>query len=59
MVELDKAYPGYGLAGHKGYGTKEHLACLHDLGPCPIHRKSFSPVKEEVRYAAQANGHFG
>ncbi|MBI4181163.1 MAG: ribonuclease HII [Chloroflexi bacterium] len=46
MVEMDKTYPGYGLAQHKGYGTEEHLACLQRLGPCPIHRQSFSPVKD-------------
>ena len=44
MVELDKVYPGYGLAQHKGYATKEHLACLYRLGPSPIHRRSFKPV---------------
>jgi len=48
MAELDKIYPGYGLAGHKGYGTKEHLACLHRLGPSPIHRRSFQPVKDLI-----------
>jgi len=48
MVELDRVYPGYGLAGHKGYGTREHLACLHRLGPSPIHRRSFQPVKDLV-----------
>jgi len=47
MVELDRSYPGYGLAHHKGYGTKEHLACLRRLGPSPIHRQSFKPVKKE------------
>ena len=46
MVELDAVYPGYGLAEHKGYGTKEHLACLRRMGPCPIHRRSFQPVRE-------------
>jgi ribonuclease HII len=46
MVELDRAYPGYGLARHKGYGTKEHLACLRRHGPCPMHRQSFRPVRE-------------
>lgn len=46
MVELDSVYPGYGLAHHKGYGTREHLECLHRLGPCPIHRHSFQPVKD-------------
>ncbi len=46
MVELDKEYCGYGLAQHKGYGTRQHLACLRRLGPSPIHRQSFSPVKD-------------
>ncbi len=45
MVEFDKIYPGYGLAEHKGYGTQAHLACLRRLGPCPIHRRSFQPVR--------------
>jgi len=45
MIELDGIYPGYGLAQHKGYGTREHLACLCRLGPSPIHRQSFKPVK--------------
>jgi ribonuclease HII len=46
MVEFDRIYPGYGLAQHKGYGTREHLECLTRLGPCPIHRQSFKPVRE-------------
>ena len=46
MIELDTIYPGYGLANHKGYGTKEHLDCLKRFGPCPIHRRSFRPVKD-------------
>jgi len=46
MAELDRIYPGYGLAQHKGYGTKEHLSCLCRLGPSPIHRRSFKPVKD-------------
>jgi ribonuclease HII len=49
MIELDKAYPGYGLARHKGYGTREHLDCLCQLGPSPIHRQSFKPVKDLIR----------
>ena len=48
MIELDRTYPGYGLAHHKGYGTKEHLACLRRLGPSPIHRQSFQPVREVI-----------
>jgi ribonuclease HII len=45
MVRLDKVFPGYGLAHHKGYGTEEHIACLRKLGPSPIHRRLFKPVK--------------
>ena len=50
MVEMDKDYPGYGLAGHKGYGTEEHIKNLREKGPCPIHRRSFSPVSELAGY---------
>lgn len=46
MVEFDGLYPGYGLAKHKGYGTREHLSNLRQLGPSPIHRHSFTPVRE-------------
>jgi ribonuclease HII len=48
MVGFDRDYPGYGLARHKGYGTREHLECLNRLGPCPIHRQSFRPVREII-----------
>ncbi len=48
MVELDQIYPGYGLAKHKGYGTREHMVSLRRLGPSPIHRQSFQPVKEII-----------
>jgi ribonuclease HII len=48
MVELDGQYPGYGLAQHKGYGTPEHLEALQRLGPCPIHRKTFEPVRDRL-----------
>ena len=48
MIDLDRAYPGYGLAKHKGYGTKKHLSCLHRLGPSPIHRQSFKPVRDLI-----------
>lgn len=44
MAALDRVYPGYGLASHKGYGTRQHLECLQRLGPCAIHRRSFAPV---------------
>ncbi len=46
MVELDKQYPGYGFASHKGYGTAEHLSALQKLGPCPAHRLTFGPVAQ-------------
>jgi ribonuclease HII len=46
MVELDRLYPGYGIAGHKGYPTADHLEALQRLGPTPLHRKSFGPVKK-------------
>ena len=45
MVAFDNHYPGYGFAGHKGYGTREHLAALNKLGATPIHRRSFAPVR--------------
>jgi ribonuclease HII len=45
MCELDARYPGYGFASHKGYSTPEHLAALQRLGPCPLHRRSFAPVR--------------
>ncbi len=45
MIELDTLYPGYGLARHKGYATRKHLLSLQQLGPCPIHRQSFSPIR--------------
>ena len=44
LVTLDREYPMYGFARHKGYGTPEHLAALDLHGPCPQHRKSFAPV---------------
>ena len=46
MKDYDKMYPGYGFAKNMGYGTAEHLAGLKKSGPCPIHRRSFAPVKE-------------
>ena len=49
MVELDARYPGYGLAGHKGYPTREHLEALGRLGPAPVHRRAFGPVARAAR----------
>jgi ribonuclease HII len=47
MREFDRQFPGYGFAKHKGYGTPAHLAALARLGPCPIHRRSFAPLRAE------------
>jgi len=48
MEEFDKTYPGYGFARHKGYGTGRHLSCLQKLGPSPIHRLYFAPVRNAI-----------
>ena len=48
MCALEERYPGYGFAKHKGYGTEEHLRALDRLGVCPIHRRSFAPVRLRV-----------
>lgn len=45
-LRLERQYPGYGFAKHKGYPTKDHLAALARLGPCPEHRRSFGPVMQ-------------
>ena len=45
MAEFESVYPGYGIAGHKGYPTKVHLAALQKLGVTPIHRRSYAPVR--------------
>ncbi|MBT8148081.1 MAG: ribonuclease HII [Gammaproteobacteria bacterium] len=44
MQELEKKFPGYGFARHKGYPTKDHLQALAKLGPCAAHRRTFKPV---------------
>ena len=46
MSDLESAYPGYGLARHKGYPTRQHLDALKRLGVTPVHRRSFGPVRE-------------
>lgn len=46
LMTLDAQYPGYGFAQHKGYPTPQHLQALRDLGPTPIHRRSFTPVRD-------------
>lgn len=45
MLEYAAQFPAYGFAAHKGYGTAQHLAAIEKFGPCPIHRKSFAPLK--------------
>ncbi len=51
LDELDRRYPGYGFAQHKGYGTAAHLAALRTLGPTPEHRRSFAPVAAALNAA--------
>ncbi len=45
MIEMDAVYPGYGFAGHKGYNAPVHSAALKAMGPCAIHRRSWSPIR--------------
>ena len=45
MARLDEQYPGYSFREHKGYGTAEHMEALRQLGPSPIHRKTFEPIR--------------
>ena len=55
MHELDARYPGYGLASHKGYGTKAHEAAIAALGACPEHRMSYENVRRaHAEFAARA-----
>jgi ribonuclease HII len=55
MRELNIIHPGYGLAAHKGYGTPEHRRALTQLGPSPLHRKTFAPVAAVDQNAARMN----
>ena len=48
MCDLDRQYPQYGFARHKGYGTLAHRQALATHGPCPAHRRSFAPVREAL-----------
>jgi len=48
MEGFDQIYPGYGFAQHKGYGTGIHMSCLRKLGPSPIHRLYFAPVRNLI-----------
>lgn len=49
MIRLAHAYPGYGFERHKGYGTRAHKAALASLGPSPLHRKSFEPIRSLLK----------
>ena len=49
MDTLDKLYPNYGFASHKGYGTAQHLAAIKNFGPCPEHRRTFAPIRSLAR----------
>jgi ribonuclease HII len=46
MRELDREYPQYGFAQHKGYSSRSHMRALFEHGPSPVHRQSFRPVRE-------------
>lgn len=48
MLEWDAAFPGYGFAHHKGYGTAFHRAALDEMGPCVLHRRSFAPIRARL-----------
>jgi ribonuclease HII len=54
LNRFDADFPGYGLAQHKGYGTPVHLEALRRLGPTPLHRFSFAPVRESLCWATGA-----
>jgi ribonuclease HII len=49
LLKLDELYPGYGFARHKGYPTKDHMACLEQWGATPVHRRSFAPVRRVLK----------
>jgi len=49
MAIIDKMYPQYGFAAHKGYGTPQHLAAIDQYGPCPEHRRTFAPLRDRIK----------
>ena len=55
LVGLESEYPGYRFSAHKGYGTPQHLAALHQLGPSPVHRMSFAPLKDQANRTIISN----
>ncbi|MEE2567482.1 ribonuclease HII [Hyphobacterium marinum] len=46
MTDAEQRFSGYGFAGHKGYGAAAHMTAIRTLGPCPIHRRSFAPIRQ-------------
>lgn len=56
MVTMDELFPGYGFNKHKGYATREHIEALINMGPSPIHRKSFAPVRS-IGLGSKEDGH--
>jgi ribonuclease HII len=53
MLDLERQFPGYGLGQHKGYGVPQHVAAVRRLGPSPVHRRSFEPVKGMVGWTRE------
>ena len=58
MIEMDRRYPGYGFASHKGYHAEVHVEALRTLGPCEIHRLSWAPVKLALMGGAPSQDQF-
>jgi len=59
MRELDAVYPHYGFAKHKGYGSAAHMQALLEFGPCPVHRRTFRPVREALEIRERQKGESG
>lgn len=53
---IENDYPGYGFASHKGYGTRDHIAAINQLGPCAVHRRSFRPISDLFAAGTGGNG---
>ena len=56
LMDLDRQYPEYGFAKHKGYGTAEHMAAIEKYGPLSVHRKSFGPIKKLIEMRKAKDG---
>jgi ribonuclease HII len=59
MMEMDRAYPGYHFAAHKGYGAPKHIAALQAMGPCPIHRSGWAPIRAALASGALVTAEAG